>query len=331
MKLYTNHSKQYRVSKSICINFGHFSFKSGQQKPSIAIKSSAHDEEESFYDAPDSKLDTSDVDLNVLSASYYKFEANLKKIQILLIDNKTDQEQLKIFLSFHDEDDLERRKFLEKCYLLTPLDLLFNIHQCIYQDDAKLSAFKVFGNLPLIDVTLSDDKLEQIIRLTRSIPMPVSRTYSDLESFNDQTSVATSSNEQQMNETQSIDDTLNAINKSDETVKLDLSAIKKSASQFYSNVEQLQQSINLEFSFEIKKMNFTLREEKPKYFGSILFEISSFGAFVQAKTFDTNINIYLNQIKCKYGLLNDVDGSELYLIKSQDQKDNKRFVANIIL
>jgi hypothetical protein len=285
---------------------------------------------------PDSKEDTPDDELSVLSASYYKFEANLKKIQILLIDNKTDQEQLKAFLSFHDEEDLDRRKFFEKCYLLTPLDLFFNIHQCIYQDDAKLSAWKVSGNLPVIDVTLSDDKLEQIIRLIRSIPLPVSRTYSDLEAVAEHI-VATSIYEN-MNETL-INDTLSVIGNSQENTNL--SAIKKSASQFYSNIDQLQQSINLELSFEIKKINFILREKKKKFFDSISFEISSFGAFVQAKTFDTNVNIYLNQIKCKYGLLNDTDGSELYLIKSQDQLDSilanrslkiiKRFIIFFII
>ena len=47
-------------------------------------------------------------------------------------------------------------------------------------DDSKLPAWKLFGNLPLIDIVLTDEKLEQIIKLTKSIPLPASKTYNDL-------------------------------------------------------------------------------------------------------------------------------------------------------
>jgi len=65
----------------------------------------------------------------------------------------------------------------------TPLDLNFNIHQCIYLDDNKLPVWKLFGNLPLIDIgkyILTDEKLEQINKLTKRIPLPASKKYNDL-------------------------------------------------------------------------------------------------------------------------------------------------------
>ena len=71
-------------SKSICINFGHFSFKSEDKSVTSNL------EEDDFYDAVDSRSNREESvdDELIKSASYFKFKMELKQIQILLIDDK---------------------------------------------------------------------------------------------------------------------------------------------------------------------------------------------------------------------------------------------------
>lgn len=280
--------------------------------------SSSQENDEDFYDALESAKSSQQDDELIKSASYFKFRMNLKQIQILLIDNSQVLEKLHTYLADTTHHN-EKEKFFEKYYILTPLDLFFNIHQCIYMDDTKLPAWKLFGNLPLIDVILTDSKLEQIIRLANSIPLPANKSESYISEMTDKIVADDGLDEETQND-ESLINTLNVIN-NDESLKK-----STSTSQFYKKSECLQQSINLEFSFEINEIYFKLREEQPEYFDWILFKISSFGTIVQAKTFDTNVNIYLNCLECEYGLLNDIDKTKLYLIRSFDQADKKRLV-----
>jgi len=103
---------------------------------------------------------------------------------------------------------------------------------------------------------------------------------------------------------------------------VDVAAVQKcSASDPASTF--IQQAVTLELSFEITQIFITLKEENVKYFDFVSFKISSFGTFLQVKTYDLNANIYLNYVECEYGLFNDTDGSRLYLISSQRDESKK--------
>jgi hypothetical protein len=109
----------------------------------------------------------------VIDASYLKFHIFLNKIQILLLEDIRDLVIINDKTAMRSEAEFEA--LYDKYYILTPLDLFFNIHQCVYHDDVRLPAWKLFGNLPIIDFTLTDSKLENIIQLFVSIPFPKSK------------------------------------------------------------------------------------------------------------------------------------------------------------
>lgn len=325
----------FRSTKSLCINFGHLTFKSD---PKVVNKIEKQDDidEESFHSATDDEdeilhetckesrckpketvektVDLKKVDEKlssnkeeVIDASYWKYQIYLKQIQITLIDNIQDFEMFKNNLntSIHQIDPNEYKALYDKCYVLTPLDLFFNIHQCVYADDIKLPAWKIFGNLPLIDFTLTDLKLEQIIKLFLSVPLPKSDRTEDVIVFDETLDDFSETNkdliERRLIKSQDSSDSL----------------LTKSS---FITLENLQQSTNLEFSFEINEIIFKLKETKTEHFDWVLFKISSFGTFIQQKTYDNYVNIYLNQIKCEYGLFKDVNGQTLYLISSLNEK-----------
>jgi hypothetical protein len=271
------------------------------------------------------ELETSD---QVIEASYMKFQMHLKQIQILIIDDINDLKKINDLLILEESSSTKSKKLnpevIEKYYILTPLDLFLNVHQCAYGDDIRLPALKIFGNLPIIDFDLSNTKLENIIKLFLSIPFPrsdVSYRSNNMSISSEYFEDILDNNNNPSNETADLNKESSKIMDTLKDFKKKLIGETKSSSELksinkYLTADSLQQAINLEFSFEINEINFRLKEEKAKNFDWILFKISSFGTLVQTKTWDTHVNIYLNQISCEYGLINDVNGSKLYLISS---------------
>jgi hypothetical protein len=91
-------------------------------------------DEDEFHSADEDSLLASlppVYETDVFTASYHKFQIDLKRMQILLIDNDEVFEKFKTTLNKKGEIDLDF--ICSKYYILTPLDLFFNIHQCIYQ------------------------------------------------------------------------------------------------------------------------------------------------------------------------------------------------------
>ncbi|CAF0704730.1 unnamed protein product [Brachionus calyciflorus] len=309
-------------SKLLCLNFGHLSFKSEPKKHDLqeALDESFHSAEEDDegqeinkkYKSKDQIIDLIKLEKEletsknqVVQASYWKYEMNLEQIQILLIENSLDLDKL-----MNKTVDFE---LLDKLYILTPLDLTFKIHQCVFTDDVTLPAWKIFGNLPLVEFSLTDHKLEQIILLFLSIPFPDSKKlapYVDMDA--------------------SFDD-INEKNQEIDQFPLGETKSLTSSKSKYFTTENLQQALNLEFSFEINEINFVLREKMPLYFDWISFNIKSFGTNVLQKSYDTIVNVYLFELKCEYGLFQDVNGDKLNLIKSNTETRCNLIDINLVI
>jgi hypothetical protein len=165
---------------------------------SVKKKTTDAEEDEEFQSASDGELDDLDeastlvvakkkkkqslessaiqtglLSQEVIEASYLKFQILLSRLQILIVDDIRDLDAINNDATVRSQAELEL--LYDKFFILAPLDLFFNIHQCVYRDDVHLPAWKLFGNLPLIDFTLTDLKLENIIQLFMSIPFPKSK------------------------------------------------------------------------------------------------------------------------------------------------------------
>jgi hypothetical protein len=69
------------------------------------------------------------------------------------------------------KNELEFNILIDKSdkHILTPLDLGLNLEKCAYIDDINLPAMRVFGELPLINLALTDSKLVQVLKILVSI------------------------------------------------------------------------------------------------------------------------------------------------------------------
>ena len=355
--------------KSLCVNFGHLSFKSNVKNASAAQDTSGAasgssnsssgnvtNDEESFHSADDtdecvtsalaSKMrsltpagassggrEDDPAMAQIIDASYIKFEVRLKQLQVLIVDGfsaKVDSASFIKNISALGDDS----------YLLRPLDVVLHMQQCVYRDDPKLPAWRIFGHLPLIQSTVYDVKLEQTLQLVMSIPTPGANEYKatrralkakrfrDLKELEAVGEEGEDDDEEDGDQSESDEEEENYEDEGDEEEdedelidNLKSLAISDQASGSGSDdhkkeEQEVQQTISLEFAFEIGEMRFTLQETVVRHFDHITMRVASFGTALQLKTYDSTYHIYLKQIECEYGLLSDVGGAKLYLISS---------------
>ncbi|CAF3681386.1 unnamed protein product [Rotaria sordida] len=126
------------------MDFGHLTFKRNDQGDQVTSLKEAKDIEEAR------------------EKSYTKFKLKLENVQLIYANRNESWEKVR------QEKDT-------RLHLIKPLELDLDLGKCIYTDDANLPAWKVAGNLPNVDLRLSDKRLFQIINHMESIPLPKSK------------------------------------------------------------------------------------------------------------------------------------------------------------
>ncbi|XP_075787852.1 intermembrane lipid transfer protein VPS13A isoform X3 [Pelodiscus sinensis] len=98
---------------------------------------------------------------DIMSKAYDSFDIQLSSIQLLYCK--------------HQENWKEARKLkYSSHHILQPLDVKVEFSRAMVVTDARMPKFKIFGELPLLSVQISDQKLMGILELIDSIPKPES-------------------------------------------------------------------------------------------------------------------------------------------------------------
>uniref|UniRef100_A0A8C0H0U0 Vacuolar protein sorting 13 homolog A n=1 Tax=Chelonoidis abingdonii TaxID=106734 RepID=A0A8C0H0U0_CHEAB len=98
---------------------------------------------------------------DIMSRAYDSFDIQLSSIQLLYCK--------------HDENWKEARKLkYSSQHILRPMDVKVEFSRAMVVTDARMPKFKIFGQLPLLSVQISDQKLMGILELIDSIPKPES-------------------------------------------------------------------------------------------------------------------------------------------------------------
>ncbi|NXA51596.1 VP13A protein, partial [Nothocercus julius] len=96
---------------------------------------------------------------DIMSRAYDSFDIQLSSIQLLY--------------SKHDENWQEARKLkYSSQHILQPLDVKVEFSRAMVVTDARMPKFKMSGQLPLLSIQVSDQKLTSILELIDSIPKP---------------------------------------------------------------------------------------------------------------------------------------------------------------
>ncbi|KAM4752822.1 intermembrane lipid transfer protein VPS13A isoform 1-T1 [Cyanocitta cristata] len=98
---------------------------------------------------------------DIMSRAYDSFDVQLSSMQLLY--------------SKHDENWQEARKLKNSSQcILQPLDVKLEFSRAMVVTDARMPKFKLSGQLPLLSIQISDQKLTSILELIDSIPKPES-------------------------------------------------------------------------------------------------------------------------------------------------------------
>ncbi|XP_068092806.1 intermembrane lipid transfer protein VPS13A [Hyperolius riggenbachi] len=109
---------------------------------------------------PRLKIGQSSIE-DIMSRAYESFDVQLSSMQLLY--------------SKHSEDWKDARKQKHSAqHILEPMDLRVDFSRAMVVTDSRMPKFKLFGELPLLSVRISDQKLKGVLELIDSIPKPES-------------------------------------------------------------------------------------------------------------------------------------------------------------
>uniref|UniRef100_A0A671VK31 Vacuolar protein sorting 13 homolog A n=1 Tax=Sparus aurata TaxID=8175 RepID=A0A671VK31_SPAAU len=99
---------------------------------------------------------------DIISRAYDSFDIQLSSLQ---------------FLYSQPDDDWKKARKLKQSplHILEPVDLKVVFSRAMVVKDSRMAKYKMSGELPLLSLRISDDKLRSVLELVESIPLPESR------------------------------------------------------------------------------------------------------------------------------------------------------------
>uniref|UniRef100_A0A3Q2W3G1 Vacuolar protein sorting 13 homolog C n=1 Tax=Haplochromis burtoni TaxID=8153 RepID=A0A3Q2W3G1_HAPBU len=235
----------------------------------------------------------------IMDRAYDRYSVKLSRVQVL-------------YSKSGEAWKVARQQASSFQHILQPMDLTLSLAKCMVEKDARMPRFKVSGELPLLHVKISDQKIHSVLKLVDGIPLP-----------NVDSSPSTPTLKVHLVQTVRLAlrcTTLWAV--TDAVVRnlcsdSDEDTSEKSTDEDHqrSTVEDL---TDVHFKFEVKEVlvELTRQVEQEKTFLS--FSICHLGAEGKKRSFDLSVTSYLQRVMLDYC------GTKqpLHLISSSEQGTN---------
>ncbi|XP_022087078.1 vacuolar protein sorting-associated protein 13A-like [Acanthaster planci] len=243
----------------------------------------------------------------LMKKAYDRFQIELQSVQVILAA---------------EGDDWQAARELKgsPLHLLQPLDLNVGLNKCMVED-SRLAKIKITGELPDVTVDVSDFKLQELLKLGLSIPLPESSQKEPEPKFaRDQLPVSPRLSPVLAVASDSPDGPVvrDPIVPSDRPVKATVGegGTAKPTLEKNESMADMQRT-NLELQFELKKVGLNLSqrssgEDKPL----ISIAIHSLGTQVQMRPWDMNASVSLGSVSVQHMQFQALDGGDLYLVRT---------------
>ncbi|XP_058492942.1 vacuolar protein sorting-associated protein 13A isoform X2 [Solea solea] len=99
---------------------------------------------------------------DLMSRAYDSFDIKLSSLQF-------------IYSTPDDDWKMARKQKQSLLHILEPVDLKMAFSRAMVVKDSRMAKYKMSGELPLLSLRISDDKLRSVLELVDSIPLPKSR------------------------------------------------------------------------------------------------------------------------------------------------------------
>uniref|UniRef100_A0A3Q2FDL5 Vacuolar protein sorting 13 homolog C n=1 Tax=Cyprinodon variegatus TaxID=28743 RepID=A0A3Q2FDL5_CYPVA len=95
----------------------------------------------------------------IMDRAYERYDVGLRRVQLL-------------YSKSGDAWKSARLQSSSVQHILQPMDLTLHLAKCMVEKDARMPRFKVSGELPLMHVRISDQKIQKVLELVESVPVP---------------------------------------------------------------------------------------------------------------------------------------------------------------
>ncbi|KAM3866154.1 intermembrane lipid transfer protein VPS13C-like [Diretmus argenteus] len=192
-------------------------------------------------------------------------------------------------------------------HILLPMDFTVQLAKCMVEKDARMARFKVSGELPLLHVKISDQKIQGVLELVNSIPLP------HVGSTPSTPTEKVLSLAEARPRVLSLHPALLSTMETD----TDEETSEKSLDEDHQR-SALEELTDVQFEFEVKAVLLELTRQADQEKTVLAFSVSQLGAKGKMRSFDLSVTSYLRRVRLDY--YETRDDQPLHLISSSDQQ-----------
>uniref|UniRef100_UPI00398F8396 intermembrane lipid transfer protein VPS13C isoform X2 n=1 Tax=Pristiophorus japonicus TaxID=55135 RepID=UPI00398F8396 len=258
----------------------------------------------------------------ILERAYEKFDVELRSVQLLFSKPGQDWKSA-------------RKQCSSSQHILQPMDVKVQLSRAIVEKDTRMPKFKVSGELPLLHVRMSDQKIRSVCELADSIPFPQhsSSARSPIKAkmslpaksgkvFDPSLVAVGSSASLETDDSTSLESAEEFCDAKEEDFPSKLATAAGDALPYKLQNEDseslIEELTDFQLKFEVKEVVVELTRQEDQEKPLLVFSVSQLGTEVNIRTFDLTSTSYLKKITLDYCEVPDDQNQKLHLISCAD-------------
>ncbi|XP_053387649.1 intermembrane lipid transfer protein VPS13A-like isoform X4 [Mercenaria mercenaria] len=226
----------------------------------------------------------------VMLTAYDKFNIKLDRVQLLMA---------------HAGEDWQKARSLSdsNMHILCPISISILLQKCMFDKDPRMAKMKVRGELPLLSLNMSDHRLQEILSLVQSIPLPESTPEEPADQFAEGPDMLPT-----------VDVNENRIAK-----KVLIAEEESKKSPERSESMEFVNYTDLELEFVLNEISLNIAQRlKNEDVPLLRLAVNDLGTSVKVKTYDLSAEAFLGGIHVQYLKVNAEDTDSKYVKVSDD-------------
>ncbi|KAG7483053.1 hypothetical protein JOB18_037841 [Solea senegalensis] len=252
---------------------------------------------------PSSSLSSSSLE-QIMDRAYERYNVELRRVQVLYSKSGETWKSARLQASSVQ-------------HILQPMDFTVHLAKCMVDKDTRMSRFKLSGELPLLHIKISDQKIQNVLELVNSIPLP------NMDSSPSTPTEKVPSLVEARPRTLSLPPALLDAMETDS----DEDTSEKSMDEDHQRSAQEELTI-LHFKFEVREVLLELTQQVEQEKTFLSFSICQLGAEGKRRSFDLSVTSYLRGVTLDY--CGDDRTHPLHLISSSQQQSSNLLKVEFI-
>uniref|UniRef100_A0A8C6YGF2 Vacuolar protein sorting 13 homolog C n=1 Tax=Naja naja TaxID=35670 RepID=A0A8C6YGF2_NAJNA len=221
----------------------------------------------------------------IMDKAYDKFDVEIKNVQLLFGRSGEDWKKA-------------RSEPASLLHILRPMDMCVQVAKSMVEKDVRMAKFKVSGELPLVHLRISDQKIKGVLELIDSIPLPqkseapaIPVVSGGRKDFLGATLLL------EELESESEDEYFDSEDYPQQPQK----AVPSPKKQLRIEAKTVQEELtDLQLKFDIKEVILELTKQLQREETILVFNVQQLGMEAIARTFDLRAGTYLRKISLNY-------------------------------